>query len=122
MSADYWHSTQYANLLKTSKDQFASICEPISDESDTHVMKDPIVYIINSIDALADQLPRFVRQSLLQYTAIVLAQRYLMMAPRTGPTLDGETCCFIASYILDISNLKIIRVVLLMYNIIQFLK
>ena len=84
---DYWHSSQYADWLAP---------RDISD-----VPSDPLVFIVNAIDALSDLLPRSVRTCRNQYSAMVFVHRFLVINPLT--TLDGETCCHLAALALHVA-------------------
>jgi hypothetical protein len=99
MTVDYWSSSQY-NVWTADKN-YAFLKENIDENSDIYVPKDQVVYTINAIDSLADQLPKFVRHAHLHYTAMVLAQRFLTKEDQT--VLDGQACCEIACLALNVA-------------------
>ena len=86
MTVDYWKSSQ-AELWA---------CKDYTSCTDN----ENIVYVINMIDTLADQLPKVVRNGLLHYTAMVYAHRFVGVTSRA---LDGESCCEIAALALSLA-------------------
>lgn len=104
MTVDYWRSTQFANWASLSSVE--GLVEKIPNQ-DITVPKDPVVYTLNAIDSLADNLPKFVRNAHLHYTAMVLAQRYIQTTysrETCGITsLDGQICCEIATLALHVA-------------------
>ena len=98
MPADFWNSSQLD--VWCAKD-YSRLCESVTDEKGSEsVPSESVCYLINSIDSLSDQLPKFVRNSYLHYTAMVYAQRYLQVIladASTAPNLDGQLCCEIAT-------------------------
>ena len=87
MTVDYWTSSQAEIWAK--KEDFKNCSD-----------NEPMVYLVNMIDTLADQLPKFVRNNLLHYTAMVYAHRFVTV---TAATLDGEKCCEIAALALSLA-------------------
>ena len=96
MTANFWTSSQYEFTKSLTQSQLNLA---LREENEQSLSRDQIVYIINSIDSLADNLPRFVRSSYCHYSAMVLAQRYIYQTTTQSTvalSLDGETCCHIA--------------------------
>ena len=86
MTVDFWSSTQLKQWMSPSR------------LLDT----DEVVYTINAIDSLADQLPKYVRNAHLHYTAMILAHRYLESA-RPDAAVDGQVCCEVATLALAVA-------------------
>ena len=93
---DFWSSSHHSWLAKDY-----SVLNEVGSDLPT-LPKDEVVYVINAIDSLADQLPRFVRNVHLHYSAMVLAHRYMQSLLVTG-ALDGELCCEIAAAALHLA-------------------
>jgi hypothetical protein len=90
---DYWHST-HLDHLATATTGLKSVTEPACSS-------DSVVYMINAIDSLADHLPRFVRHGLNHYSAMVLAQRYVLS--QNNLVFDGGAACELACLSLWVS-------------------
>jgi hypothetical protein len=100
MTVDYWKSSQYEHRC-TSPDEELLLVEKVGEK--ISVPKESVVFIMNVIDTLADQLPKFVRNSLLHYSAMVLAQRYISKQTALCSEMDGQLCCEIATLALYVS-------------------
>jgi hypothetical protein len=87
MTVDFWNSTHFENWLRGRE---------YIDKEDINAN---LVYVINSIDSLTDQLPKYVRNSHIHYTAMVYAHRFIqtVIAPDSQSVLDGQQCCEIAA-------------------------
>lgn len=70
-----------------------------SDAESPSLPTESVTYVINAIDSLADQLPRFVRNAQLHYAAMIYAHRFII----SSQVLDGETCCEIAAVALHVA-------------------
>lgn len=96
MTVDYWNSSQF----EIWQDKDFKVLLDQKPGAPTDVVSDSLTYLINSIDSLADQLPKFVRNSHAHYTAIILAHRYvqtLAVGQSVPLVIDGQICCEIAA-------------------------
>ena len=82
MTVDFWNSTHHDNWL-------------VGGKSYAYENPDRVAYVINSIDCLTDQLPKYIRNSLIHYTAMIYAHRYIQSLSEF--LLDGQQCCEIAT-------------------------